>query len=362
MTMTRYQQAIRTSALLLVSACGFKLMGAPAAPARDLPAPPFTEVYGVVRSNVTGLTEAELNRAAVHGLLSQLQSRATLVTNATRSDDAPAVPLVVKSALFDGGYGYLRIGRVAPGLSNELVKAYEQVRGTNKLKGLVIDLRYAVGQDYMAAAQSADLFFKSEQPLLNWGSMVVRSTPKSHGIDLPMVILINHNTSGAAEALAAALRQTEGSLVIGSPSAGHAYLYKDVPLSNGELLRVASGEVSNGSGQPLPRTGLEPDIRITVNPEDEKAFFEDPYRVAAKPFAQAARPGTNELASSQSTNRLRRRLNEAELVRMQREGADLEAEASSAAAATGGTPVITDPALSRGLDLLKGLALAYRRR
>ena len=35
---------------------------------------------------------------------------------------------------------------------------------------------------------------------------------------------------------------------------------------------------------------MVPDIRIAVNPEDEKAYFEDPYKVLAKPFAQAAKP------------------------------------------------------------------------
>jgi hypothetical protein len=106
---------------------------------------------------------------------------------------------------------------------------------------------------------------------------------------------------------------------------------------------------------------VQPDIQISVNRKDERAFFEDPYRLPAKPFAQAARAGTNDLASGQSTNRTRRRLNEAELVRMQRDGVDLESE-SMVAPSTPAGPVITDPALSRALDLLKGLALAYKRR
>jgi Peptidase family S41 len=332
-----------------------------AAEALSLPAPPLAEVYSLVRSNLTGETEAELNRAAVLGFLNQLQTRVTLVTNGVAVSDAPAVPLVSKTAVFDRAYAFARVGRVGPGLSNEVAKAYDQLRATNKLKGIIVDLRFALGQDYLAAGQTADLFFKTEQPLLQWGDTTIRSTAKSTAIDLPLVILINHDTSGAAEALAAALRQADGSLIIGSPSAGHAYLFKEFLLSNGQLLRVASGEMANGSGQPLPRTGLEPDIRITVNPQDEKAFFEDPFKMLAKPFAQAAKPGTNDLALIQGTNHARRRMNEAELVRMQRDGVDLEAEPLPWGTAPATGPVITDPALSRGLDLLKGLTLAFKR-
>jgi hypothetical protein len=325
------------------------------------PVPSFAEVYGLVRSNVTGVSETELNRAAVLGFLSQLPSRVTLVTNGTAEADASAVPLVSKSAVFDGAYALVRIGRVGPGLSNELMKAFTLLRATNRLKGVVVDLRYAVGQDYPAAAQAADLFFKTEQPLLQWGDTVLRSRPKDNAIDLPMVILINRDTYGAAEGLAAALRQADGSLIIGSPSAGHASRFKDFLLSNGQLLRIASGDLANGNGQPLPRTGLQPDIRIAVNPNDEKAYFEDPYRVLTRPFAQAAKPGTNDLVSLLGTNRSRHRMNEAELVRMQREGADLEMEPLASGPGPAGGPTITDPALSRSLDLLKGLALALKR-
>ena len=127
-------------------------------------------------------------------------------------------------------------------------------------------------------------------------------------------------------------------------------------------MRIASGTIAVGDGAKLAESGIVPDIRIAVNAEDEKAYFEDPYKVLAKPFAQAAKPSTNDLASTQSTNRPRRRLNEAELVRMQRDGIDLEAERAPAATPQSSGPVINDPAVSRALDLLKGLALAAKRR
>jgi hypothetical protein len=327
--------------------------------------PPLVEIYSAVQGNLAGVSEESLNRAAVMGFLSQLKSQVTLVTNAAQADTTSAIPLIIKSTVFDGAYGFVRIGRVGPGLAGEVNKAYEQLSSSNKLKGLIVDLRFAIGYDYAAAADTADLFFKTEQPLLQWGETKAHSKAKATAIDLPLVLLVNHDTTGAAEALAAVLRQMDGALLIGSPTAGRAFLFKEVPLSTGQVLRVASGQVATGNGQELPKAGLVPDIRITVNPEDEKAYFEDPYRTLAKPFAQVAKPATNDSASVQSTNRARRRLNEAELVRMQREGMDLEGDSLPANPGQGtaiGGPVIIDPALSRGLDLLKGLALAAKRR
>ena len=132
------------------------------------------------------------------------------MTNSSAASDLSAVPLVSKSVALEGAYGLLRIGRVAPGLSQQLLQAYERLVATNKIKGLLVDLRFAIGDDYAAAAQAADLFFKTEQPLIQWGDQVVRSTAKTNAIDLPVVLLINQDTRGAAEALAAALRHAKG--------------------------------------------------------------------------------------------------------------------------------------------------------
>src|SRR5690349_8089920 len=109
------------------------------------PAPSFAEVYSLVQSNLADVNQDDLNRAAVTGLLSQLQSRVTYLTNGAEAADAPRVPLLSKSAVFEGAYGFLRIGRVGPDLSNEVAKALNQLRSTNKLKGVIVDLRFAVG-------------------------------------------------------------------------------------------------------------------------------------------------------------------------------------------------------------------------
>ncbi|MFO1502063.1 MAG: S41 family peptidase [Verrucomicrobiota bacterium] len=181
-----------------------------AADAASVAFPSFDEVYGVVRSNLTGASAEELNRAAVAGFLSQLQSRVTLVTNGAAASQAEAVPLVSKATALEGAYGFLRVGRVDGGLAKAFRQAYDDLVSTNKLKGLIVDLRFAGGHDYAAAAEAADLFYRTEQPLLQWGETSIRSTTKASAIELPLVVLINRETSGAAEAFAAGLRHAEG--------------------------------------------------------------------------------------------------------------------------------------------------------
>src|SRR5688572_22144998 len=136
MTICRYLQ---------LAICGMTLAGAlparPAAPNQPGSLPPFQEVFGMIKSNLVAASEAELNRAAVLGLVSQLQSRVALVTNGVSSTDELPVPLVSKTTSFDGTYGFLRVGKVGEGLPAALAGAYDQLRNTNILKGLILDLR-----------------------------------------------------------------------------------------------------------------------------------------------------------------------------------------------------------------------------
>ena len=83
------------------------------------------------------------------------------------------------------------------------------------MKGVALDLRYAVGDDYAAAAAAADLFVKKELPLLNWGNGMVRSKEKTNAIALPVAVLVNRQTAGAAEALAAAVQGQPALIIVG---------------------------------------------------------------------------------------------------------------------------------------------------
>jgi len=120
--------------------------------------------------------------------------------------------------------------------------------------------------------------------------------------------------------------------------------------------------VKVAGGEPLSHAGLKPDIRVDVNLDDERAWYEDAYRVPPKPANLAGTDNsTNETAQATTNRAPRRRMNEAELVRMLREGQSPDdvtnltlREAESARS------VVRDPALARAIDLLKGLSVVQR--
>jgi hypothetical protein len=339
-------------------------MGSPGLKAEAAPeAPPFREVFDLIRTNLAGASDADLNRAAVQGLLSSLGPKVSLVTNEPALLASSNTPLAGKPMVFDREVAYLRVGRVGEALAGQLRAAYQALAATNKLKGLVLDLRYTDGVDYAGAAASADLFMRKERPLLNWGNGVVRSHEKTDAIGVPLAVLVNRQTARAAEALAAVLRETGAGLVLGSQTAGQAMIAQDFPLSNGQKLRIATAAIEIGEGTIFPLRGLVPDISVEVSPDDEQTYYADAFKVIPKSsfLASAGLSLTNQAASTNRPSR-RNRFNEAELVRERREGSIRDADSPPERPEAPEIPMVHDPVLARAIDLLKGLAVVRQSR
>jgi hypothetical protein len=316
----------------------------------------FQEVFNVVRTNLTDISEEELRRLAAQGLIKELGTKVQLVTN-NASAPAPSDEVISRRAIYNDLYGYVQIRSVEDRLPDEFQKWVAQLN-TNKIKGIVLDLRYAQGESYNAAAQVADQFAKAGEPLLKIGTNQISASEKTK-IDLPVAALANKQTRGAAEALAALVRETGAGLIIGSGTAGEARVFETFTLSTGQQLKIGTVPIEVGTNK-LPSKGLIPDLAVIINPSSEKIFYQDPFR-SISPSTGQVLASTNEVASA-GTNRARR-FNEAELVRRHRTGASLDGLDEAGGPLEGpGQPVINDPILARALDFLKGISALQQHR
>lgn len=327
------------------------------AAAAETPAnpPDFREIYSLVRSNLAGVTPEQLDEATAEGLTREFPGRVTVVDAVPEAGDALKTALA-KTAVYDGAYAYFQVGNVTPDLPGELRQAWKTLAETNKskIKGVILDLRFAAGGDFTAAGQTADCFLARGEALLEWPGGSVSSIKKEDAIAAPVAVLIDARTSGAAEALGAVLRAADRAITVGTRTAGQASLFKEFPLSNGQKLRIAVADVKLAGG-PSVAEGLSPDIPVDSTPAQDRSYLGNPYHEFDA--------GTN--ASGEPTNEPLRRFNEAELVREQRAGLnpgeELDATPTAEAEAPG-PPIILDPDLARALDLLKGLNVINRSR
>jgi len=316
-----------------------------AAPATDTtPAMDFAEVRTLILANLPGITEQELNQAALDGVLADLKGRVELVGSGNDAVAITNLNLLSKAECLESNIAYLRVETVAAGLAGALTVAQKNLLATNPIVGVVLDLRFAQGTDFAAAQAAAKQF---------------RDQIDGHVPVLPLAILVNRETRGASELLAADLRAASAGLILGQQTAGYARLMREFKLKNGQRLLLASTPVKLSNGSELTNGSVSPDVMIPVYADDEKAYYEDAYADLSPTnvVPDTALVDTNGIVVAEPPSR--KRMSEAELVRKHREGTDVEDLATTAEMISVIKPVLRDPALARAVDLVKGLALVH---
>jgi carboxyl-terminal processing protease len=118
-----------------------------------------------------------------------------------------------------------------------------------------------------------------------------------------IMVLADGDTSGAAEAVASALRFYDKALVIGQPTAGRAAEYSDLPLPGGKILRVAVAEAVSPEGRSLFPDGIRPDLPVEMQAANKRQIFQLSAEKGMGPFLyEAGRPHMNEAALLAGTN------------------------------------------------------------
>lgn len=348
---------VRIAAALIQAFVVIGVAGVPAALAIDWP--PLGEVAAKLRAEMPDLPEPTPGQTNVEAYLQALAPR---VLGVPTSEETP--PNLPRARIYDAGavMAYVRVGSVKSGLRSSVEKALEEMARTNTLAGTVLDLRYAGGVDYEAAVEAAGLFATTNKVELRLGKRMLPVVGVAGGKAMPLMVLVNRETRGAAEALAAAVRNSAGAcLVLGTNTAGQAREYRPFPIGRDLNLQVAGAALELPGGQPMPLSGLEPDLKVAVSAVDERAYWTNEFQrvVDGQPAGRS----------------LTFRLNEAELVR-RRQSRDFQEESGRSGRGGRGlgprrpnrlrpepdpipesAPVVQDPVLSRALDLLSGAAM-----
>ena len=262
----------------------------------------------LLKSNFTNpeaITDAELNRATLEGLLARMPGGLMLLPSKESVLSEATIPFY--SELFEGHIGYLRLGALDTANLKELDKKLQEF-GAKKADAVIVDLRASGAGDFATAAEFAKRFCPKGKFLFSIRKPGVRQDrsfnadrdPAFQGL---VVVLSDGETAGGAEAVAAALKLYNKALVIGQPSAGRAVEYSDLPLPSGKILRVASAEAVLPDGQPLFPGGVKPDLPVELPLADKKQIFRGAGEKGMSQFVyELERPHMNEAALMAGTN------------------------------------------------------------
>jgi hypothetical protein len=309
-------------------------------------------VITLLKSNFTNsdaITDIELNRATVEGLLVRLPRGVMLLPG---KENVPiATPSAFYGEVIAGSIAYVRLGSLNSANLQALDKSLNTFAG-KKVNALIVDLRATQATDDLAlAAEFAKRFCPRGKTIFTLRKPAGRQDrgfnsdrdPAFRGL---VMVLADGDTAGATEAIAAALRFYDKALVIGQPTAGRAAEYSDLPLPTGKILRLAVAEMISPEGRSLFPEGVKPDLPVEMSLADKRQIFQLSGEKGMNPFVYEAG---------------RQHMNEAALLA----GTNPEVEAAEAAQQRRGQsqekPPPHDPVLQRALDVITSLEVYQKR-
>ena len=99
------------------------------------------------------------------------------------------------------------------------------------------------------------------------GKTVETFTSDSTSSSLGMVVLVNSNTSGAAELFACDLRDFGMAQLVGDKTAGNGTMQKIFELKDGSAISLTVARILPYKSESYNGVGIEPDYKVELNPE-----------------------------------------------------------------------------------------------
>lgn len=174
----------------------------------------------------------------------------------------------------DNKIGYISISIFSSNTYKEFNKALEKLE-KNNMKALVIDVRNNPGGHLDQVSDIIDLFLNKNDVMYqikNNGKKKKVYAATNSKRKYKIAVLINKNSASASEILAAALKDSYNSSVVGVNSYGKGSVQKQYKLSNGSSIKYTVKKWYTPKGESIDKKGVEPTEII----EQSENYFNNP--------------------------------------------------------------------------------------
>lgn len=190
---------------------------------------------------------------------------------------------------------YLRITQFGDKTVAQLTRVLaELTEADSPVEALILDVRDNVGGALDAAVDICDLFLRAGKTIVTTRGRDEQmrdrfvSTEKGNYTDIPLAVLINHNSASASEILAACLQDHSRAVIVGQRSYGKGTVQRLMRIESGRsLLKLTSATYWRPSGQNIHRMpgdeisdtwGVRPTEGFKVDLGDEQYLQWRQYR------------------------------------------------------------------------------------
>ncbi|WP_263831949.1 S41 family peptidase [Sulfurospirillum oryzae] len=205
---------------------------------------------------------------------------------------------LITPRMFEGDIAYIKISSFAQNALAEMLEDTQYLYDSqeHKVSGFILDLRDNPGGFFTSGIAITSLFLENDKLIINVKSRhkeekkQYKNTPQDYdGSEyvqkiealpflktVPLVILVNNDSSGSSEIVASVLQEYNRAVIIGTPTFGKDTFATLFPLStNTSAVKFATARWSTPKGKSVWPSGVSPNIEVhQENEESDKPLAE----------------------------------------------------------------------------------------
>src|ERR1700687_5906204 len=231
-----------------------------------------------IRSLLAGTPGSTLNVAVVRARKAEPQK--VLITR-----EVVSMPPVADKMMTDG-ISYVKVQALTKGKTQEIASDIKSLEKSGAKK-ILLDLRNCAEGDENEGVAAANLFLNHGTITYLQGQKFPRQAfnadPAKAVTALPVAVLVNRGTSGAAEIVAAAILENARGDVVGDKTFGDGSVQKTIDLPDGSALIISIAKYYSPSGKAIQDTAITPNVLVADVPDDVITDDEEETPAAATP-------------------------------------------------------------------------------
>jgi len=145
------------------------------------------------------------------------------------------------------------------------------------VKSWIIDLRKVTGARVEAVCHMAGYFFDQGETIgkakYKNGIQAEIKASSSTKLAQPVILIIDNSMPGEFETLLTAVKNNNSASVIGTRTNGTGIISQTFTLANGNAIQIPVASGLDTAGNPIPSTGVDPDLSSLTNDPLELASF-----------------------------------------------------------------------------------------
>jgi len=248
---------------------------------------------GDILEAIEGKSTREMSLAEIHNMLagapgsninfSVVRARRAEPQKLTVTRDVVSIP-TANDKMLEANVGYVKVDALTKGKSQEVAGKIKDLQKSGAKK-LILDLRNVSEGEPSEGIAIANLFLNHGLITFLAGQKYARESynadPQKAITTLPLVVLVNHNTFGPAEIVAAAILDNARGDVLGDKTFGNGSVQKVIEIPDGSALILSVAKYYTPSGKAIQDNAVTPNILVasdedTLVPDDEEVAPESP--------------------------------------------------------------------------------------